>query len=195
LGRSLNGTDVFEIEYASRKKMISCVFQDYVKYPMTIRENVGLGDLTNLDDDEEILTAMEYGTIKEILHDSEFGLETMLGKMFENSLDLSEGQWQRLAIARTMMTDARILLLDEPVASLDASSKTQLYNVFLALAQKKTCVIVSHRLGCAKIGNRIFVIDDGRLVEDGTHEQLMDNGKLYCEMYLAQSKFYVKENN
>jgi len=188
----INGTDVFEIEYASRKKLISCVFQDYVKYPMTIRENVGLGDLSNLYNDMKILAAMEHGTINEILQDSEFGLETVLGKIFDNSLDLSEGQWQRLSIARTMMTDARILLLDEPVASLDASSETQLYNVFLDLAQKKTCVIVSHRLGCAKIGNRIIVIDDGKLVEDGTHEQLMTKKNLYYEMYTAQSEFYRK---
>lgn len=134
-------------------------------------------------------TAIQAG-LEETLHQLDQEMNTLLGKIHENGVDLSGGQWQKLAIARSLISPAPIKIMDEPTAALDPLSENQLYQTFAQLMEGKTTILITHRLGSVKLVDKIFVLEAGRLVEHGTHAQLMQHQGLYRYMFKEQEGWY-----
>lgn len=187
---TINGRSVYDIGIEEKQKLLSCVFQDYTKYKFTVWENIGFGNIKAMDDLNKIEDAAKKGLSYDFIQNMESGYDTLLGNVYGKGTDLSEGQWQKICISRAFLSDAKIMILDEPAASLDAKSETELYQSFIKLAMDKMCLIISHRLGSAKIGDRILVVENGRIVENGTHDELMRNKKQYYKMFLVQAEWY-----
>jgi len=168
----------------------SAVFQNFCKYKMTIKENISISDINvNLTDEKLFALCSDSGIILDD-ENIEKGLDTMLGRDFDG-IELSGGQWQRIAIARALFRKGQLIILDEPTAAIDPLEETRLYNKFIKICQDKTAVIVTHRLGAAKIADRILVLKDGYLIEGGSHEELMKNQGEYKRMFEAQNQWYV----
>lgn len=184
----IGNKNIRDISDEALHKILSAVFQDFVNYSLTVRENVAVGNIEKLYDDHALLSALENAHAIDFIG----SLDTPLGKIVENSVDLSGGQWQRIAIARAFIAETAFIILDEPTASLDPIAESTLYADFITLMQKKGCIVVSHRLASAKQADRILVIDRGKLIEDGTHMQLLQKGGLYTRMWEAQSSWYLE---
>lgn len=176
-------------QYRSR---MSCVFQDFYKFFLTIRENVAFGSLTELHNDTALVQSLSKVEAAHLLDKSQQGLDTMLGKRFGGT-ELSGGEWQRLALARALMRSSDLLILDEPSASLDAQTEYQLYLKFQEIAKGKICVLISHRFSTVRMADRIIVLSEGRIVEQGTHSELMQQNGLYATMYRQQADRYVED--
>ena len=182
----IGNKNIRDISDEALHKTISAVFQDFVSYSLTVRENVAAGDTEKLHNDQALLSALERAHAADFIDN----LDMPLGKMTENGVDLSGGQWQRIAMARALISASPFIILDEPAASLDPIAESALYNDFIALMNKQGCLIISHRLASAKQADKIAVIDRGRLVESGSHEQLLQKGGLYAQMWNTQSSWY-----
>lgn len=182
----IDGIDIQSYGKLELKKIISVVFQDYKGYELTVRENIAFGDICNINDDKSIRETLDLGMISEL----ENKLDKPLGRIEQDGQELSGGQWQRLAISRACFSDAQLVILDEPTASLDPIAENELYKNFIRIKGKKGCIIISHRLASAKISDRIIVMDQGTKVEEGNHEQLMGIQGLYYEMFSAQKEWY-----
>ena len=181
-------------EYSAKQlyDLVSVTFQDFIKYPMTVRENVGFGSIEHINDDARIKEALSEISNVDTYRLLSSDLEKQLSTEYMDGIDLSEGQWQQLAIARTTFREAPIMILDEPTASLDANTESDLYTSFSNIVKGNTCLLISHRLGSAKICDEILVLDNGRIAEKGTHEELIKNEKLYYQMYTTQMEQYYK---
>ena len=188
-----NGKDLRSYSLAYVRSRIAVVMQDYARFPSTVRENVGFGDLLSLSDDTAINEAISEAGISAKVNSLEQGLETPLGKQLEDGIDLSGGQWQRIAIARALMrlSTAEVLIFDEPTAALDPKTEHEIYSIFRQIAAGKTTVVISHRLGLAKIADRIAVMENGKIVEIGTHDELIELGEIYCSMFTRQASSYI----
>ncbi|MGG7077039.1 ABC transporter ATP-binding protein [Clostridium sardiniense] len=188
----VDGFNTKEISQKSLYKEVSAVFQRYQRYKMTLGENISISNIEYVDDynvDKDIaLKKADLTMNKEIFKD---GYDTMLSREFKG-VDLSGGQWQRVAIARGFYSNHNMIVLDEPTAAIDPVEESKIYNKFKEMSYGNTSIIVTHRLGSAKIADRIVVMDNGKIVECGTHEELISNDGKYKEMYNAQSKWYVK---
>ena len=185
----IGGTDVNEISYRSLFENVSGVFQKYQRYALTLGENIQIADFEN-DDREKIETVLYKNNINK--NDKETfpnGLETMLSREFDG-VDLSGGQWQRVAIARGFYRECDIIVLDEPTASIDPLEESSIYKRFVEAAKEKTAVIVTHRMGSAKIAERIIVMREGEIAETGSHDELVRSGGIYAGMYSAQAGWY-----
>ena len=172
-------------------KNISAVFQNYCKYNMTLSENIEIAQ-PEKDSTSCILNDVcQQAGVN--LYDESYknGFDTMLGRDFGGT-ELSGGQWQRIAIARSLFRDSQLIVLDEPTAAIDPFEETRLYNNFINLCRDKTAILVTHRLGSAKIADRIIVMKDGKIIQDGTHDQLIQINGEYKTMYNAQSKWYTE---
>lgn len=187
---TVNGCEVSAISPQIRKKIMSCVFQDFAKYFLSVRENIGFGDIDQIQNTEKIRDSAIKGLADPFIQKMPQGYDTMLGNIYGEGTDISEGQWQKLNISKAYNMDSNIIILDEPTASLDPIAEAEIYHTFKNLSEEKTCLLVSHRLGSAQIGERILVIQDGKIVEDGNHEQLLKNNGKYATMFQAQSKWY-----
>ena len=188
----IGGVNVRDLSEELRRKMLSVVFQDFQEYELTLRENVALGDIPALKEDARIRQALEQAGGAELYIQEEKGLERNLGHLEEDGKDLSRGQWQRVAIARAFLADAAFCVLDEPTAALDPIAESRMYENFDRIFRKNGTIMISHRLASAKMADRIMVLDGGRIIQDGSHEQLMKTEGLYRTMYLAQSSWYVE---
>ncbi|MDQ2099787.1 MAG: ABC transporter ATP-binding protein [Tychonema bourrellyi B0820] len=188
-----NGKDLRSLNLAYVRSHIAVVMQDYARFPSTVRENVGFGDLLSLSDDTAINEAISEAGIAAKVNSLEQGLETPLGKQLEDGIDLSGGQWQRIAIARALMrlSTAEVLIFDEPTAALDPKTEHEIYSIFRQIAAGKTTVVISHRLGLAKIADRIAVMENGKIVEIGTHDELITSNGIYCSMFTRQASSYI----
>lgn len=184
----INGVRIEDIRQESINRIFGEVFQDYAKYQLTIRENVAFGNIDLLSDDAAIKQAMEDGFASDMIKQ----LDQNLGKLENDGVDLSGGQWQRLAIARACLSDALFYILDEPTASLDPIAESELYQQFALLVKDRGSILVSHRLASATIAKKIIVLDNGRVAEEGTHEQLMKRRGLYARMFDTQKAWYIK---
>ena len=173
------------------RERTSAVFQNFQRYQMTLRDNVVLADVTRAEDEEAVIRALERGGVPADLWQGEEGLDLMLSREF-GTRDLSLGQWQRVAIARGLFREHDLILLDEPTASIDPLEEQALYERFMEIAAGRTAILVTHRLGSARLADRILVMRDGRIVEDGTHRQLLDRRGLYHEMFTAQADWYQR---
>ncbi len=188
-----NGKDLRSLNLAYVRSRIAVVMQDYARFPSTVRENVGFGDLLSLSDDTAINSAISEAGIAAKVNSLEQGLETPLGKQLEDGIDLSGGQWQRIAIARALMRldTAEVLIFDEPTAALDPKTEHEIYSIFRQIAAGKTTIVISHRLGLAKIADRIAVMENGKIVEIGTHDELIAANGIYCSMFTRQASSYI----
>lgn len=163
--------------------MIGFIYQDFAKYTPTVRENIAFGNIEKVQDDQAIGTALHQGQCDALLPLLPNGIDSNLGKLEDDGVDISGGQWQRLAIARACMSKGSFFVLDEPTASLDPIAESELYTDFATLIEERGCVMISHRLVSAKLMDRIIVIDEGKAIETGNHEELMKKDGLYAEMF------------
>ncbi|AFZ07004.1 Xenobiotic-transporting ATPase [Oscillatoria nigro-viridis PCC 7112] len=188
-----NGKDLRSYPLAYVRSRIAVVMQDYARFPSTVRENVGFGDLLSLSDDTAINEAISEAGISAKVNSLAAGLETPLGKQLEDGIDLSGGQWQRIAIARALMrlSTAEVLIFDEPTAALDPKTEHEIYSIFRQIAAGKTTIVISHRLGLAKIADRIAVMENGKIAEIGTHDELIASNGIYCSMFTRQASSYI----
>jgi ATP-binding cassette subfamily B protein len=192
-GRILwNGRDLREIELDELYARIAVVMQDYARFPATVRENVGFGYLPSLQDDRAIKDALIAAGIIKTVENFPQGLEMPLGRQLEGGVDLSEGQWQRIAIARALMrlSPAELLIFDEPTGALDPKTEHEIYQLFGKIATDKIAVVISHRLALAKLADRIIVLENGKIIETGTHQELMARGGQYHLMFTRQASSY-----
>jgi ATP-binding cassette, subfamily B, bacterial len=185
--------DLRQIELEELRSHIAVVMQDHARFPASLRENVGWGDLAQLGDDSAIAQQLESAGLGTLLKRLDRQLETPLGKQLEQGIELSGGQWQRVAIARSMLRlkDAKLLIFDEPTAALDPKNEHEIYDIFRDIAKGRMTVIISHRLALARIADRVLVLEQGEIIESGHHDQLMAQKGRYFEMFSRQASSYV----
>lgn len=188
----IGGKPLSDYSMRVRQKMFGPVFQDFNQYHITFAENVAVGDIEHGKDAAALGQAMKKAKADEILKNLPQGKETLLGSEFEGGVDLSGGQWQRIAIARAFMGDKPVLILDEPTSQIDPVAERDLFAEFAKLSEGKTALFVSHRLGAASICDRILVLSGGRMVQSGTHRELLAQGGLYADMFEAQKQWYLQ---
>ena len=189
----LDGVDLRDFDLQELRKQMSAMFQDYVTYQSTAAENIGLGSLPELDDREAVQRAARKGGAEALVERLPDGYDTTLGKWFEGGVNLSGGEWQKLALSRAFMRDARILLLDEPTSALDAQAEYELFERLRDLAHGRTAVYISHRFSTVRRADRILFLASGSIVEDGTHEELMALGGRYARLFRMQASAYTGE--
>jgi ATP-binding cassette subfamily B protein len=185
-----DGTDMRTLDRRAVRRQIGVIFQDFVRYQLTARENIGFGRAEAVDDLEAITEAARQAGAHDYLAGMPEGYETMLGKEFTGGYDLSIGQWQRVALARAFFRDARLLVLDEPTASLDARAERELYEYVQALAHGRSVLLISHRFSTVKSADRIYVLHEGEIVEEGSHDELVARGGRYAELFELQASAY-----
>ena len=182
----LDGIDVREFDPEEYRRLFSVLFQDFVRYQMTAGENVRMGDLAIPPGDARIAAAVRRAGAGGAIERLPQGLDTPLGRLFRDGQELSEGQWQRLALARAFLRDAPVLMLDEPSSALDARAERELLASVAEGCKGKTVLTVSHRFSTVQAADRIFVLEDGRLVESGAHDDLMRSGGVYAGLFALQ---------
>ena len=187
-----NGRDLKSLSLTDLRSCLAVVTQDYAHFPANLRENVGWGYLPKLADDTAIQAALQKVGMMSLLDSSDKGLETPLSKQFEGGIDLSGGQWQRIAIARALLrlSEAQLVIFDEPTAAIDPKNEHDIYEILRGITKERMSVVISHRLGLAKIADRVIVMEHGRIVEEGSHDQLMLQGGRYHTMFVRQMSYY-----
>ncbi|MBU7586353.1 MAG: ABC transporter ATP-binding protein [Nostoc sp. TH1S01] len=187
-----NGQDLREIDLAQLYSRVAVVMQDYARFPATVCENVGFGYLPALQDINAINEALRTAGIAKAVDNLPQGLETILGKQLAGGVDLSGGQWQRIAIARALirLSSAQLLILDEPTSALDPKTEHEIYQLLRTIATNKMTVVISHRLALCKLAGRIIVLENGKIIETGSHKELIARGGQYHLMFNRQASSY-----
>jgi ATP-binding cassette subfamily B protein len=186
-------TDLADVDADELRRSVAVIFQDFERYLLPARENVGLGRHERVDAFEEIVEAARRADADDFLADLPEGYETMLGREFAGGYDLSIGQWQRVALARAFFRDAPFVILDEPTAALDARAESRLFERMRELLEGRSVVLISHRFSSVRSADRIYVLHDGRVVEHGSHDELMVADGLYAELFGLQARAYVEQ--
>jgi ATP-binding cassette subfamily B protein len=186
----LDGVDLREYDLADLYREIGVIFQDYMRYEMTARENIAVGRIEKIDNLPLLEQSARKSLADEVVGKLEAGYEQMLGRRFENGVDLSGGEWQKVALARAYLRDAQLLILDEPTSALDARSEYEVFQRFAELTAGKMAVFISHRFSTVRMADRIVVLENGRIAEDGDHESLTHLGGRYAEMFELQAASY-----
>ena len=185
---SINGVAIQDLERNSYLKKISLISQSFVRYCMTLRENVAISNLEELPNDSAIRDALSDANFR--MEDVSLELDTMLGKEFDG-VELSGGQWQKIAIARGIFKESEVIIMDEPTSAIDPIAETEILKAFLEIAKNKTAIIISHRTGLCTLVDKIAVMKEGNLVEYGSHDSLIKEDKEYARMFHAQKQWYV----
>ncbi|MGO4791288.1 ABC transporter ATP-binding protein [Paenibacillus sp. 2KB_20] len=191
----INGQSIRDLNKESFREKMGVVFQDFVQYEMTVKDNVGFGDVKQKENDQLVWKAIEQSGITKLINTLPNKLNTMLGKWFDDGHQLSGGQWQRVAIARAFMRNADVYILDEPSSYLDPHSEKEVFNKFEQLTHQKIGVFISHRLSSAKTADNIILLEEGRIIEAGNHESLMRLNGTYSEMFEIQASSYLSSND
>jgi ATP-binding cassette subfamily B protein len=186
----LDGIDLRDYSMEDLHREMGVIFQDFMRYEMTVRENIGVGQIEVPHTDEDITAAATKSLAAEVVNKLAGGYDQMLGRRFVSGVDLSGGEWQRIALARAYLRDAQLLVLDEPTASLDARSELEVFERFAELTYGKMALLISHRFSTVRMADRIVVLEGGKLVEEGNHSQLMALGGRYAAMFEMQAASY-----
>jgi ATP-binding cassette subfamily B protein len=186
----VNGVDIREYDPVDLRRQIGVMFQDYATYQFSAADNIGIGNVDRMGDQGAIVSAAERAGANTVIDRLPAGYATALGKWFEGGHQLSGGEWQKVALARAFMRDAQIMILDEPTATLDARAEHELFSRIQELTDDRIALYISHRFSTARMADRIFVLDQGRLVESGTHEELMLERGSYADLFELQAASY-----
>jgi ATP-binding cassette subfamily B protein len=183
----LNGKDLKLYESSDLRLIFSVVSQDFAKYYVTLMDNITLGGPAGSMD--KVVGQLE---LQDLIHSLPMKEHSYLGKVYNGGIDVSGGEWQRIAIARALHQDSDFMIMDEPTAALSPTAESMMYSRFKNIAQDKTLLMISHRLGSTKIADEIIVLDQGRILEKGSHEELMKHGSVYAQLFRKQSEMYDK---
>jgi len=187
----INGKSIKTYRQDQLKAMCSVVYQDFARYCISFRDNILLGDINSFDNLDNMNKAIETVELQDVVGGLPLGISSNLGKIKNDGVDLSGGQWQRIAMARGIVSPASIRILDEPTAALDPISESNVYEKFEEISRGQTTIFISHRLGSTKTADEIFVIGDGAIVESGSYEELMKKNGVYTKMYESQRSWYI----
>jgi ATP-binding cassette subfamily B protein len=182
--------DLREYSLEDLYREIGVIFQDFMRYEMTASENIAVGKIEEIDNSNLLLMAAQKSLADEVVDRLPLKYEQMLGRRFDGGLDLSGGEWQKVALARAYLRDAQLLILDEPTAALDARSEFEVFKRFAELTQGKMALFISHRFSTVRMADRIVVLENGSIAEEGSHEQLSKLGGRYAEMFEMQAASY-----
>jgi len=186
----LDGQDLRRYDLDDLRANLGVIFQDFVRYNLTAGENIGVGQVGAMDDQARIADAARRGMATEVIDALPGGYGQLIGRRFKQGVDLSGGQWQKIAIARAWMRDAQVMILDEPTAALDARAEFEVFQRFQELSEQRTAVLISHRFSSVRMADRILVLADGRIEASGTHAELMAQGGRYAELFELQAAGY-----
>lgn len=186
----LDGRDLRDYDLDDLRANLGVIFQDFVRYNLSAGENIGVGQVEAMDDRARITDAARRGMAEEVIAALPGGYDQQIGRRFKQGVDLSGGQWQKIAIARAWMRDAQVMILDEPTAALDARAEFEVFQRFRELADNRTAVLISHRFSSVRMADRILVLADGRIEASGTHQELMAQGGRYAELFELQAAGY-----
>jgi ATP-binding cassette subfamily B protein len=190
----IDGIDIRDYEPDELRQQIGAMFQDYVDYQATAAENIGLGNVPEIADRDAVVSASQQAGSDELIAKLPAGYDTALGKWFDAGVNLSGGEWQKVALARAFMrSEAKVLLLDEPTSALDAQAEYDLFERLRSLTRGRTAVYISHRFSTVRRADRIVFLEHGRLVEEGTHEELMRLDGRYARLFRMQASAYTGE--
>jgi ATP-binding cassette subfamily B protein len=186
----LDGKDLRDYDLVALRGSMGVIFQDFVRYNLTAGDNIAVGRIEAREDQARIARAAGRSQADEVIAQLPQGYGQMIGKRFKNGVELSGGEWQKVAIARAYMREAEVLVLDEPTAALDARSEFEVFRRFKELSEGKTAVLISHRFSSVRMADRILVLADGKVEAEGTHEELMAQGGRYAELFELQAAGY-----
>jgi ATP-binding cassette subfamily B protein len=186
----LDGIDLREYSLEDLHREIGVIFQDFMRYEMSALDNIAVGSVGKVQQRAAIESAAHKSLADTVVRKLEHGYDQILGRRFEGGVELSGGEWQKMALARAYLRDAQLLILDEPTAALDARSELQVFERFAELTQGKMALLISHRFSTVRIADRIVVLSEGRLIEEGNHQTLMNSGGLYAQMFEMQAASY-----
>jgi ATP-binding cassette subfamily B protein len=186
----IDGTDLRDYPIADVRAAVSGIFQDFVKFQFSAKENISLGARDAGVDLPAIAQAAKQAGVHEVIERLPKGYDSLLGTLFDGGHELSIGEWQKVALARAFLRDSQILILDEPTSAMDAKAEAELFSRFHELAKGRMAILISHRLSTVKMVDRIYVLDEGRILESGSHDQLMRRHGVYAELFRIQSQYY-----
>ncbi|YAG11579.1 ABCB-BAC, ATP-binding cassette, subfamily B, bacterial [Nostoc sp. DSM 114161] len=187
----LDGLDLQEWDVDVLRRRIGVIFQNFVRYQFTVGENIGVGDVEHLEDNTRWETAAQKGMAQSFIDQLPQSFQTQLGRWFKGGQELSGGQWQKIALSRAFMrSQADILVLDEPTSAIDAQAEFEIFNHFRAITQKQMVLLISHRFSTVRMADKILVIENGEVIEQGTHEELLQLGGRYAKLFLLQAAGY-----
>ena len=187
---TLDGTDLRDFDLKSLHQRFGVIFQDFVRYQFSIRENIGFGQIEDLDNMERIEIAADKGGASEIIAELPDGYDTVLGRRWNRGHELSGGQWQKIALSRAFMRKAEVLILDEPTSALDAEAEYEIFLRFRELMEGRVAVLISHRFSTVRMADRIVVLSEGRIIELGSHAELMAHNQAYAHLFNLQAEGY-----
>jgi len=186
----LDGVNINRFNKPKYQAFFGVIFQDFFKYEFTVRENIAIGDISQIDNQDKIENAAELSLADQVVSELKKGYDQQLGKRFARGQELSGGQWQKVALARAYMKDAKVMILDEPTSALDAKAESEVFDRFIGLTKDKTSIIISHRFSTVRQADKILVLEEGRVLEMGTHDALMANQSLYADLFKLQAEGY-----
>jgi len=186
----LDGRDLRDYDLADLRRNVGVIFQDYVRFKMSAGVNIAVGDIDERTNQPRIENSAQRSLADSVISKLPGGYEQQLGKSFNKGVELSGGEWQKVALARAYMRDAQLIILDEPTAALDARAEYEVFQRFAALTEGKSSVIISHRFSTVRMADRILVLENGRLIELGSHEELLAQGGRYAELFQLQARGY-----
>lgn len=187
----LDGHDLKDYDPQQLREAVGVIFQDYIRFAMTASENIAIGKIEDINKQTQIVDSANKSLADTVIEPLPQKYQQMLGKRFAGGVDLSGGQWQKIALARAYMRDAQLLILDEPTAALDARAEHEVFIRFAELTKGKSAVLISHRFSTVRMADRILFLENGQRLEMGTHDELMDFGGKYAELFNLQAKGYV----